>query len=70
MMEQDGKTLTEDDYSHYIDKMQEAYPDKSRETLEHETSPLEFCITRCADYLAHPLDLYIASVFKTHFTKE
>ena len=70
LMEGAGAVLTEDDYASWIDRMQDTYPGKTRAELEEETGPTEFAIITYADYLAHEIDEYVASVFKDHFTKE
>ena len=70
MMEDDGVCLTEDDYTYQIDKLVETYPGKTRAEIEGEAPRVEFTIVRSADYLAHAIDEYVASVFKEHFTKE
>ena len=70
MMEREGIFLTADDYRFYIDKLAEAYPDRTREGLEKEHSKLDFCVERCSNYLAGLIDRYVADCFKEILTKD
>ena len=70
MMEQDGVCVTRDDYDAYIGKLCEAYPDKTRSEIEEAHTLLDYTMTECSNYLAHAIDVLIASKFKEFFTKE
>lgn len=69
LMVRDGKTLTTDDYTAYLDKLAEAYPDRSRAELEAEHSVEAFAIEHYADYLAQTIDGYVAETFKAALAK-
>lgn len=69
LMVRDGKTLTTDDYTAYIDKLAEAYPDRARAQLEQENDVERFAIQEYADYLAQTIDHYVAERFKSALVK-
>ena len=69
LMAQDGKVLTMDDYTTYIDKLTEAYPDRTRQQLERENGVETFALERYADYLAQTIDRYVAEAFKKALAK-
>ena len=69
LMAQDGKVLTMDEYTAYIDKMTEAYPDRTRQQLERENGVETFALERYADYLAQTIDRYVAEAFKKALAK-
>ncbi len=64
MMEQDGALLTRDDYDRYIEKLAEAYPDRSRDELTREYDAESFAIERYSDFLAQKIDAYVAECYK------
>lgn len=64
MMEQDGAALTCDDYDRYIQKLAEAYPDRSRDELMREYDAESFAIEHYSDYLAQKIDAYVAECYK------
>jgi hypothetical protein len=70
MMEKAGRCLTMDDYSAYIDKLAEAYPEKARETIEKEHPALEYAVENYANYLAGLIDRYVADRFKAILTED
>jgi hypothetical protein len=69
LMSQDGKVLTMDDYTSYIDKLVEAYPDRTRAEIEADHGVEAFAISEYADYLAQVIDGYVAGIFKKVLAK-
>lgn len=70
MMEQEGKTLTTDDYTSYIDRLAEAYPDRARAAIEAEHTVLDYAIEQYSNYLAGAIDRYVAEQYKAIILKE
>lgn len=69
LMARDGRKLTLDEYTAYIDKLTEAYPDRTRQQLERENGVETFALERYADYLAQTIDRYVAEAFKKALAK-
>ena len=69
LMAQDGKVLTTDDYTDYLDKLTEAYPDRTRAEIEADHDVEAFAISQYADYLAQIIDGYVAGTFKKVLAK-
>lgn len=69
LMARDGRKLTLDEYTAYIDKLTEAYPDRTRQQLELENGVETFALERYADYLAQTIDRYVAEAFKKALAK-
>ena len=70
MMEQAGVCVTVDDYRRYIDKLCEAYPEKTRAAVEAEHTALDFTVGECANYVAHAIDQFVQAQYKEFFTRE
>lgn len=69
LMARDGKKLTTDDYTAYIDKLTEAYPDRTRTQIEADHTTEAYAIEHYADYLAQTIDRYVAEAFKSVLVK-
>ena len=63
-MERDGGVLTYDDYDGFIQRMTEAYPDRSRDDLMQEYDVESFAIERYSDFLSQKIDAYVADCYK------
>ena len=70
MMENAGISLSVEDYTANIDKLCEAYPDRTRDDIEKENTVLDFGVERFANYLAGEIDRYVADCFKAIITKQ
>ena len=68
--ERENRLLTEDDYEDYIEKLHEAYPEKTVEQLRAENDKEIFAISSYADILANMIDGYVAECFKTRLTED
>lgn len=64
VMERDGGVLTYDDYDGFIQRMTEAYPDRSRDDLMQEYDVESFAIERYSDFLSQKIDAYVADCYK------
>ena len=53
----------------YLDKLTDAYPDRSRAEIEADHGVEAFAISEYADYLAQVIDGYVAGTFKKVLAK-
>lgn len=70
MMEAEGTYYSMDDYTAYIDRLVEAYPDKTRADVEAEHTVLDYAIEHYANFLAGAIDRTVAEKYKAILTKE
>jgi hypothetical protein len=60
----EGRALTEDDYQQYVGRIQEAYPDMSKEQIEADHTREEFLKQEYNNLICDELDEYVADAFK------
>ena len=60
----EGRALTEDDYQEYLGRIQEAYPDMSKEQIEADHTREEFIKQEYNNIICDELDEYVAAAFK------
>ncbi|MBR4906016.1 MAG: hypothetical protein IKZ44_04100 [Clostridia bacterium] len=70
MMEAEGTYYSTDDYAAYIDRLVEAYPDRTRAGVEAEHTVLDYAIEHYANFLAGAIDRTVAEKYKAILTKE
>lgn len=69
ILRQENALLTVEDYEARLNKLQEAYPDKTRQQLMEQESPFRFAADYYADVLAQRIDAYVGQRFKAHFAR-
>lgn len=69
LLRQEGTLLTQEDYEARIDKLREAYPERSRQRLMEEESAFDFACSYYADVLAQRIDAHVARIFRDTFAK-
>lgn len=69
ILRQENALLTQEDYEARLNKLQEAYPDKTRQQLMEQESPFRFAADYYADVLAQRIDAYVGQCFKAHFAR-
>lgn len=67
LLRQENALLTPADYEARLDKLTEAYPEKSRQQLMEEESPFDFACSHYADVLAQRIDDYVSRCFRDAF---
>ncbi len=60
----EGRALTEDDYQQYVGRIQEAYPDMSKEQIEADHTREDFLKQEYNNLICDELDEYVAAAFK------
>lgn len=69
ILEQENALLTQEDYEARLRKLQEAYPDKTRQELMEQEPVFLFAADYYADVLAQRIDAYVSQCFKAHFAR-
>lgn len=69
LLRQENNLLTEEDYEARLQKLSDAYPDRSREQLMEQESAFLFAADYYADVLAQRIDAYIAQCYRDAFAK-
>lgn len=69
MLRQENALLTQEDYEARLDKLQEAYPHKTRQELTEQESLFRFACDYYADVLAQGIDAYVSRCFIAHFAR-
>lgn len=69
LLRQENTLLTQEDYEARLDKMAQAYPDRSRQELMELESCFDFITASYADVLAQRIDAHVARIFRDTFAK-
>lgn len=69
LLRQENALLTEEDYQARLDKLAQAYPDRSREELMAQEDRFTFATDYYADVLAQRIDAYVARCYREAFVK-
>lgn len=68
-LRQENALLTEEDYEIRLQKLSDAYPDRSREQLMEQEPVFLFAADYYADVLAQRIDAYVAQCYRDAFAK-
>lgn len=69
LLREENALLTKEDYEARLMKLQDAYPNRSREQLMEQESTFLFAADYYADVLAQRIDAYIAQCYRDAFAK-
>ncbi len=69
LLRQENNLLTKEDYEARLQKLSDAYPDRSREQLKEQESAFLFAADYYADVLAQRIDAYVAQCYRDAFAK-
>lgn len=69
VLRSENALLTPKDYEARLDKMGEAYPQRTRAELMQSESCFDFATSHYADALAQCIDAHVAEAFRAAFVK-
>lgn len=69
LLRQENNLLTKEDYEARLQKLSDAYPDRTREQLMEQESAFLFAADYYADVLAQRIDAYVAQCYRDAFAK-